>query len=99
LLQQAFDRGRSLRTDGTPVGQAILGDAKAFFLVGRDRVVEPEALDESTVTAGALVGDHDVEERAGLGAAARESNDDHCLYPWVGEVDESPDPPTLFTSV
>ena len=42
-------------------------------------VREAEALDERTVAARALVGDDDVEERTGLGAAAGESDHDHDL--------------------
>jgi len=57
--------------------QAILRDAQAFFAAGGARVVEPDALDEATVAAHALVGNDNVEERAALGAAAGKTNNDH----------------------
>src|SRR5207247_1781179 len=58
LLDQALDRGRSLRANALPVGQAVLRDADAFLVVLGDRVVEAQALDERAVAPLALVG-HD----------------------------------------
>ena len=83
LLEQALDGRGGLRAHAAPVRQAVLGDANAFLVVLGDRVVETQALDETAITTHALVGDDDVEERAALGAAAGESNDDHDLsYGW-----------------
>ena len=44
MLEQALDGGRLLRADGTPVGQAVLRDAKAFNQDRDKGVVEAEAL-------------------------------------------------------
>jgi hypothetical protein len=41
LLEQALHRGRRLRADAAPVGQAVLRDAQLFLVVLGDRVVEP----------------------------------------------------------
>src|SRR6218665_2738067 len=79
LLDQAFHGGGSLGAHALPVGQAVLGDTDAFFLVGGDRVVETDALDEVAVTTAALVSHNNVEEGASLGAAAGKSDHDHDL--------------------
>jgi len=79
LLDQADHGVRRLGTHAGPVGQAILSDAQGLFTTAGQRVVEADALDETAIAAVALVGNHDVVERARLGAAAGESNDDHDL--------------------
>src|SRR5207249_2666032 len=60
-----------------PVSDAIVGDPEAFFLFGRHRVVEADALNESAIAPIARVRDNNVVERTLLGAAARESDDNH----------------------
>jgi len=62
-----------------PVGQAVLRNADAFFVVSGDRVVKPDTLDEATVAARALVSNNDIEKRAGFCTATGESDDDHDL--------------------
>src|SRR6185369_881256 len=79
LLDQAFHGRGGLGAHATPVGEAVLGNADAFLVVLGDRVVETQALDEASVAAGPLVGNHDVEERTSFRTAAGESNDDHDL--------------------
>src|SRR6185312_4814973 len=70
LADQTLHGGGSLSAHAGPVGQPILRHANAFLVVLGDRVVKPDALDETAVTARALVGHDDIEERTRLGAAA-----------------------------
>ena len=60
-----------------PERHAVVRDADAFLALARDRVLEPDALDEAAVAAIARVGDHDVVEGAVPGPAAGKSDDDH----------------------
>src|SRR6201996_7677177 len=92
-VEQARDGGRGLRADALPVRDAIEHDAQRLFLARGHRVVEADALQVATVAAFARVGDHDVVERALLGAAAGKSNDDHdeflsvwCVLPRQGDT-------------
>jgi len=64
-----------------PVIDAIVRDAQAFLMPGRNRVVEADALDESPIAPTARIGDYDVVKRPLLGAAARESDDHHVRCP------------------
>ena len=64
-----------------PVIDAIVRDAQAFLMPGRNRVVEADALDESPIAPTARIGDDDVVKRPLLGAAARESDDHHVRCP------------------
>jgi hypothetical protein len=52
------------------VRQAISGNAELLITTDRNRVVEPDALDEATVPRIARISGNDVEKRALLGAAA-----------------------------
>jgi hypothetical protein len=47
-----------------------LGDAPAFLTASSDGVVKPNALDETTIAANALVSHNNIEKRAGFCAAA-----------------------------
>src|SRR5690242_20065520 len=62
-----------------PIRDAIVRNPKAFFLLGRHRVIEADALDEPPVAPIARIRDHNVIERTLFGAAARQSDDDHEL--------------------
>src|SRR5699024_9055480 len=93
LLEQALHGGRCLGANALPVRQTILGDAQHFLAALGRRVVEAQALDEAAIAAHALVGDDDVEERTALGAAARESNNDHDeSFGWKRPRDNFPQP-------
>jgi len=70
LLHEARGGGRKDRALTLPVGEALAIDAQRLVTRGRLRVVETETFDEAAVTRAARIGDHDVEERALLGAAA-----------------------------
>ena len=67
-----------------PVSQAIVRNTQTFFTVFGQRVVKAQAFDEAAIAAHALVGDDDVEEGTGLGAAARKTNNDHDVFESCG---------------
>jgi hypothetical protein len=50
-------------------------------MFGGNGIVESQTFDEATVTTIAGVGDDQIVKGALLGAAARKTNDDHCLCP------------------
>src|SRR5690606_6860020 len=77
LAGKTLDGVAHLSAPGSPVLEALEGEAQGHFLAGRHRVVETDALDEAAVAAIAAIGGDDVVEGALLGAAARQSNDDH----------------------
>src|SRR5215471_16079187 len=63
-----------------PVRQALAVYAQALAPFRGLGIVKADALDEAAIACAARVGNHHIEERAFLGAAARESNDNHiCL--------------------
>jgi hypothetical protein len=69
-----------------PVGQAVLLDAQAFFATFGNRVVKPDALDETAIAADAFVSHNNIEKWTVFRTAARESDDDHDLsFGWRGE--------------
>jgi hypothetical protein len=88
LLDQASDRWGCLRAHAEPVRQAVLRNAQAFFAALGDGVVKPDALNKTAIAANAFVSHNDVEKRAMLGTAARESNDDHDLSLGGGAIDD-----------
>ena len=77
LAQQATDGLRRLRAGRAPVVHPAAVDAQPFLVLDRDRVVEPDALDEAAVPRPAAVRDHEVIEGTLLGARAGEANRDH----------------------
>jgi hypothetical protein len=67
------------------MGQTILRNAQTLFAAASDGVVKPNALDEATIAADALVCHNNVEKWTGFGAAAGKSDDDHDeSFGWVG---------------
>src|SRR5512147_2500204 len=76
LDQLAHFLGR-LRALLDPLGGLGRVELQLDVLAGGDRVVEPEALDAAAVARIALVGDHDVVERAAVGAAGGQTNLHH----------------------
>src|SRR5690606_22978227 len=77
LPHETCDRGRQLRAVLLPVADPVEGQHQAILAGGCDGVVEADPLDEAAVATALLVGGDDVIERALLGAAAREADDDH----------------------
>jgi hypothetical protein len=62
-----------------PIAQTVLRNTQTFFATGGDRVVKPNTLDETAITANALVSDNNIEKRTGFCAASGKSDDDHGL--------------------
>jgi hypothetical protein len=77
LFDQAFNGRRHLCTHTTPVRQAILNDADAFFVFSGDRVVKTNALNETAIAACALVSNNNVKERTCFGTTPGKSDNDH----------------------
>jgi hypothetical protein len=63
-----------------PVIDALQRKTQRFFALVGDRVVETDALDESTIATVARIGDDDIEERPLLGAASSQPDHYHEKY-------------------
>jgi hypothetical protein len=81
LLDQALNGWGRLCANANPVGQAVLHDAQAFFATFGNRVVKPNALDETAIAANALVCYNDVKKWTVLRTAACKPDDDHDVFP------------------
>src|SRR6185369_10132968 len=78
-LYQAGDGIGHLRATLLPESDAIDRETQRFLVLGRNGIVEADALDEAPVAPIARVGDDDVEEGALLCAATSQSDDDHVV--------------------
>src|SRR6202012_5365042 len=71
LGQELGDPVRRLGADLEPMRNALLLERDARGVLARQQwIVGPELLDEAAVARAARIGNHDVEERALLGAVA-----------------------------
>ena len=70
LLDKLLNAVRRLRADRYPVVIPFLSYSKGFFVLCRDRVKKPDALDVSAITPIPAVSDYDVVERPFLSAGA-----------------------------
>src|SRR5258705_11283398 len=81
LLDEARHGVAQLRAFALPVRQARAVDTQPLLSSGRLGIVKTDALDKAAVARTARIGNHHIEERTLLGAAACQTNDDHgfCL--------------------
>ena len=77
--EQLRYRVARLSTARLPVLDAGGVDTDPLFILGRDRIVEPDTLDKPSPTPAAAVRNHHVVERSALRARTGESNGDHRL--------------------
>jgi len=77
LLDQTGNRRRQLGTILLPVGQAVDGDTQALGIARGNRIVEADALDETTIATIAGIGNDHVVERTLLGAATGKTDNNH----------------------
>src|SRR5690606_5748241 len=78
-LDQLRDGLRRPGAVAHPMVHALEIDAQFLHLAGGDGIVEADTLDEAAARRAALVGDHDVVERALLRTAAGQPNGYHGL--------------------
>src|SRR5690349_9585229 len=76
-LDEARDGVGQLGAALLPKADAFERESQTLFFLGRDRVVEADALDEAAVTTVARIGDDDVVEGALFSASSGKANHYH----------------------
>jgi hypothetical protein len=75
LLDQALYASGGLGTVTQPVLDTLLVQRQSLCLTRSDRIKKTDALDATPIPTGTAIGNHDMIERALLGAATRQTTE------------------------